>query len=322
MGNSSNRSLGHCFDEKDSGIIVISRTSVAGFSLAVSVLVLIFAIAVSCKRKKYDINVNMMLYLLVPSNLYLVAVIAQIITIYTPYFDPQGFAIGCQFLSVFTLYFDWMLMMTTCCIVIQLLIFYLFQPSRLRQNTLETQKLLRKIEFCYILSVLVIPLLFLPWPFITNQYGQDGTWCFIKTFNDTNCGISINGIVEDISLWYIWKLCLMIFMLFSLILIVCLKWKILVGKKKKRRILMAYLVYLTLHLLLVCIDIIIIILKLYRSGVTDYTFLFAIEMIYSMLGPCQSLVASAVVLVYFCQDLGRKCFKKEGEKLPLINSAK
>jgi len=62
-------------------------------------------------------------------------------------------------------------------------------------------KNLKKLEWLYITSSVFLPLLVSWIPFIDNNYGVAGGWCFIRESNDT-CATNSDGIIEIFALFY------------------------------------------------------------------------------------------------------------------------
>ena len=64
-------------------------------------------------------------------------------------------------------------------------------------------KNLKKLEWLYISSSVLIPLLIALIPLIHNSYGLSGAWCYIRSWKD-NCATQkyLEGIVEQFALYY------------------------------------------------------------------------------------------------------------------------
>ena len=59
----------------------------------------------------------------------------------------------------------------------------------------------QRLELVYALFPLVIPLFFVWIPFIHNNYGPVGVWCWIRRIGD-DCEQVLSGIIEQYVLWY------------------------------------------------------------------------------------------------------------------------
>ena len=57
------------------------------------------------------------------------------------------------------------------------------------------------LELIYALSPLVLPLLYVWVPFIHNNYGPVGVWCWIRRVGD-DCEQVLSGVIEQYALWY------------------------------------------------------------------------------------------------------------------------
>ena len=277
-------------------LLVISRSATSGFSVIFCVLVFLWAIIRSC-RQKYDINERLLIYLLIPSILYSLSVVLQFIVLY--YDNPDSdYVIGCEIVGFFSLMLNWMLMIITFCIVIHLLLIYFCRPSCLEQQTSNSQKWLKGLEFFYISLTLLGPLLFVFWPFIDDYYGRDGTWCFIES-HPVNCTTSLLGIMEQLFVWYVWKMLLTIFMFVSLIAIMSfIIYKKATRRQKRFRTLMALTAYLILHLISTIVAIVVRII-LWSSD----EYILSLGILYSVLDPSQALSAGIAVLIYLCNGL-------------------
>lgn len=64
-------------------------------------------------------------------------------------------------------------------------------------------KNLKKLEYLYLFSPMLFPLLFVWIPFIDGSYGVSGAWCYIRSWND-NCATNKYdpGIIEQFVLYY------------------------------------------------------------------------------------------------------------------------
>ena len=103
-----------------------------------------------------------------------------------------------------------MILVITFCIGIHLLLL-VCRPKCLNSN-IEEEKLrrYRRLDLGYIIYPLVIPVLFILWPWINSCYGDAGDWCWIEAW-DESCNHVIDGFLEQILLWYMWVLLLMAF---------------------------------------------------------------------------------------------------------------
>ena len=68
-------------------------------------------------------------------------------------------------------------------------------------SSYKAKRYSRRLELVYALSPLVIPLFFVWIPFIHNNYGPAGAWCWIRGRGD-DCEQVLSGIIEQYALWY------------------------------------------------------------------------------------------------------------------------
>ena len=59
----------------------------------------------------------------------------------------------------------------------------------------------RRLQLVYVLSPYVLPLFFVWVPFIHNNYGPAGLWCWIRRVGD-DCEQVLSGVIEQYALWY------------------------------------------------------------------------------------------------------------------------
>ena len=193
--NSSNNSC-HSFSEKELNSIFYTRIGVAIVSFVACLVALILISVLMCYMKVWKTLVHRLkLYLtagaLVVSPLYLL----QTVPIKYPNADWTS---GCKAIAFLHVYVNWVML---------LLIFWMFvyllrlaqrigKPLRLRfhNNTC--------LEGVGLAFTLVLPLLFVWTPFLTDSYGLDCLWCgiIVKHYNDSDN--PIRGLGYLIGLWY------------------------------------------------------------------------------------------------------------------------
>ena len=59
-----------------------------------------------------------------------------------------------------------------------------------------------RLELVYALAPALIPLLFVWVPFITDDYGPTGLWCWIRRIDEESCELVVSGVIEQYTLWY------------------------------------------------------------------------------------------------------------------------
>ena len=97
----------------------------------------------------------------------------------------------CQATAFFMFYLQWVKLMFTIWITVQLFFF-----SILYKN-------LRKLEPLYVLSSVLIPIMISVIPLTTGSYGRAGPWCWIQNWKG-NCPLNVStaGVIEQLTLWY------------------------------------------------------------------------------------------------------------------------
>ena len=67
---------------------------------------------------------------------------------------------------------------------------------------LKRYKIIQKI---YVTVSFLVPVVFVPWPFISVQYGKQGNICWLR--DPSSCGDSnLSNIVNHLLMWNIWAL--------------------------------------------------------------------------------------------------------------------
>ena len=67
---------------------------------------------------------------------------------------------------------------------------------------LKRYKIIQKI---YVVASFLVPIVFVPWPFISVQYGNQGDMCWLH--DPISCGdSSLSNIINRLLMWYSWAL--------------------------------------------------------------------------------------------------------------------
>ena len=101
----------------------------------------------------------------------------------------------CETVGFFTLYFAWVKLLFTAWLVV-----HLFCQAILGR---DPQKDHKRYEVLCLITLILFPLLFTWIPFVNEEYGPAGSWCWIQSWKD-NCidNLSITGVTEQFALWY------------------------------------------------------------------------------------------------------------------------
>ena len=116
--------------------------------------------------------------------------------------------IACQILAVCREYVFMTLIFITACTGVQLSLL-VRQPKCLMVIDELKRKRHRNILMSYAMVTFVLPLMFLPWPFISHGYGR----------NDYTCYIIPDHIVDQLFLWHVWAYLVWFFTLLVIILV-------------------------------------------------------------------------------------------------------
>ena len=174
----------------------------------------------------------------------------------------------------------------------------------------------RRLELAYALSPLVLPLFFVWVPFIHNNYGPAGVWCWIRRVGD-DCEQVLSGVIEQYTLWYGPLLLLTLvntcIIIATIVTIICKAYKL----RKSGETLKDYKDTLKQVLPILAYPIIFLLLSwlalAYRlSTVTSPTVIIPLLITHSIGGACSwGLIAAATFMVYF---VVWKKHKKEKER--------
>ena len=107
------------------------------------------------------------------------------------YHNTLYYRVSCKFTAFLTEYCNLVNIMFTGWLTFHLFCYIVFLKS------------MKKLEWLYVSSSFIVPILFNWIPFIHNIYGMSGAWCFIRSWKD-NCATVkyIEGIVEQFVLFY------------------------------------------------------------------------------------------------------------------------
>lgn len=68
----------------------------------------------------------------------------------------------------------------------------------------------------YVSATFLIPAVFVPWPFISAQYGKDGYFCWLR--GSASCAAVAFNILSRLLLWHIWAVLVWLFTLAVVVL--------------------------------------------------------------------------------------------------------
>ena len=196
--------------QKNTLLIVLGSTGLVSFSSCVVAVSLVFLLGLH-KKSTYRLAMYQVLSALAISfNLMLSFVSLNHSS------DSLPFAIYCKAKAFFAVYFHWVNLLFTISLT-----FHLFYLAVFLKN-------LEKMELFYVLFSTLFPLLFSWIPFIHNNYGVAGAWCWIRDWKD-DCATQnyLEGIIEQFTLWYgPLFVCLTISIIATIIIVLVLLWRV------------------------------------------------------------------------------------------------
>ena len=113
--------------------------------------------------------------------------------------------VGCTVLGVIREYTLISLLVIMVCLGTHLLIL-MTKPKCLQvinEVKLKRYKIIQKI---YVIVSFLVPIIFVPWPFISVQYGNQGFICWLRDPAGSCGNSSLSNIVSRLLMWHIWAL--------------------------------------------------------------------------------------------------------------------
>ena len=165
----------------------MSSTASVSFVMCVLTVSLVF-----CLRLQKHFTYRLASYQVLSSMFFSVSLIIQVIFVNKKYWgSSEDSSVVCQIFGFVVEYFMWVKLLFTICLV-----FHFFMLAVYSKN-------LYKFELLYVLISVLLPLLYVWIPFIKNNYGGAGAWCWIKDWK-RNCAKRNDqaGVVEQFVLWY------------------------------------------------------------------------------------------------------------------------
>ena len=113
--------------------------------------------------------------------------------------------VGCTVLGVIREYTLISLQVIMVCLGTHLLILTT-KPKCLQVINEVKYKRYKIIQKIYVIASFLVPIIFVPWPFISVQYGKQGLICWLRD-PASSCGdSSLSNIVSRLLMWHIWAL--------------------------------------------------------------------------------------------------------------------
>ena len=169
-------------------ILILDSTngSVCAFFCAVAIAAMVFF------RLFTLLTHRLILYMLVAILSYSLSAAAKLVGLWLNFWLEERYNDVCITLGFFTMYLAWAMLLSTLMVTLHLTSMVLM-PSYYQS--------LSKMEPFYLLFPWICPL-FVVWiPFLHNNYGISGSWCWIRLLNE-NCSQNKEGEIEVYALWY------------------------------------------------------------------------------------------------------------------------
>ena len=131
--------------------------------------------------------------------------------------------VGCTVLGAIREYILISLVVLGFCLAIHLSIL-MASPKCLQIITEEKQNRYKMLLRMYAIASLVVPVLFVPWPFITAyKYGRDDYICWLSnTYSCSNASdVNVLEFVGRLLMWYLWAILMWLFAVIVALLALC-----------------------------------------------------------------------------------------------------
>ena len=167
-------------------ILCCTNGSVCAFLCAVAIAAMIFF------RLFTLLTHRLILYMLVAIMFFSLSVAIQFLALWHDYWLNGEYVDDCITEGFFMMYLAWVMLLATLMVTLHLTSMVLL-PSLFQK--------LAKMEPFYLLFPWIFPL-FVVWiPFVHNNYGISGSWCWIRLYNK-DCSHNKEGAIEVYAVWY------------------------------------------------------------------------------------------------------------------------
>ena len=114
------------------------------------------------------------------------------------YFDNS---LGCSVIGAVREYTLIGFLVAMTCLGTHLLIM-MTQPRCLQVIQDEKKKRYKMLQRIYLVAPFLVPIVFVPWPFISTHYGEDGVVCWLQ---DSSCSADgLSNILTNLLMWFLW----------------------------------------------------------------------------------------------------------------------
>ena len=187
-------------------LIVFSST---GFINAVVTLIAIAAM-IFCRFHK-QLTHRLIINMLVSVFVFCIVVAAQLMGLWHNYWKGEHLG-ECVAGGFFLEYSVWVMLLSTLMMTVHLTSMVMFplyyqKVAKLQPVLTNTvmfplyYKKVAKLQPVYFVFPWILPLLIVWIPFINNNYGVAGAWCWIRLYNE-DCSPNEEGLIETVGLWY------------------------------------------------------------------------------------------------------------------------
>ena len=167
-------------------LITFSSTGV------VSALICILAVTLIVLFRMYKLLTNrIILYLLVAVLSFCLATLIQISALWQNYWKGEDYQ-WCVAEGFFVDYSGWVMFLSTLVVTLHLTNMVLFA---------KYYESMIKLEPFYLIFPWIFPAIISWIPFVHNNYGVSGPWCWIRLYNE-NCSWNKEGMIEVYATWY------------------------------------------------------------------------------------------------------------------------
>ena len=295
--------IDHCYNFTDELFLAANstRSLLSLISVLISIPVIALRIAQCYKRSDLIKHTDrLMVYACIATTLYASVESIQFVRIW-------NWDVACTVVGMFVEYTSVSVLVITACIGGHLMV--LIWQTRCMKRAPDNTDKYKRHEVIYVFLTFLLPLLFIPWPFIHASYGQSGAFCWISFAND-DCKLDWNHLVITIMLYYVWMIMVGPFTLVVAVTVVatlCLR-----KSQKVRCSTYAVLFYMMAFFMSFLVNIIGGVLLLNDTSTVSYLMIQVIS------EPFFTIFTTAILLVQLCWS---KCHTRSHKKFAFDHDA-
>ena len=124
--------------------------------------------------------------------------------------------ISCTVLGAVREYAMISILVTLMCLGIHMIIL-ITHPKCLQVIKEEKQKRYKLLQRSYVFAAFLVPILFVPWPFIEEEYGKDEYLCWLS-YNCSASNTTLSYVLVHLLMWHFWAVLAWIFAVVMLVL--------------------------------------------------------------------------------------------------------